>query len=271
VTVNEPNSLCLATYYLKVFPRGPGRGGARDLSRALAGILTAHVLARRALREGYLEAGWPEPVVTYSAWACAVYAVDRYLVDLLRPATRAHTRELRRVFRRDLGRVGVVGRLADLVLTRAVKPAAFAPLIAELGKDEDALDVLAFDYYHPFLGDYLGWTGPKKHPWEWPARPERMPAFTEAWLGPHRGVPLYVLETASAPVPSRAADTTARIAWGASRRWRARCRRSIAASSAGSASPATSTGRWSTTTSGARSRRASASTPSITPPARAAC
>lgn len=205
VTVNEPNALCLTTYYLGVFPRGRGRGGARDLSAALAGILSAHVHARRALREAYLAAAWPEPTVTYNAWACAVYAVDRYLVDILRPATRHHVHELRREHGRSLGRVGIVGRLADLVLTRAVKRAAFTPLIAELGPDEDALDVLAFDYYHPFLGDYLGWTGPKKHPWEWPASPERMPGFTESWLGPHRGTRLYVLENGigTRPAPHR--------------------------------------------------------------------
>ncbi len=194
VTVNEPNSLCLATYYLRAFPRGPRRGGARDLSRALTGILGAHVHARRALHDGYLANGWPAPTVTYNAWACAVYAVDRYLVDLLRPATRAHTRDLMRDFRRAAGPVGFVGRVADLALTRAVNPAAFAPLIAELGRDEDALDVLALDYYHPFLGDYLGWRGPRKHPWQWPSEPARMPGFLAAWVGPHADRALLLLE-----------------------------------------------------------------------------
>lgn len=194
VTVNEPNNLCLATYYLRVFPRGRGRGGARDLSAALAGILEAHVRARRALRDAYLAVGWPEPTVTYNAWASAVYATDRYLIDLLRPATRGHTHDLRREFGRALGRVGPLGRVADWALTRAVKPAAFAPLIAELGKDEDALDVLAFDYYHPFVGDYLGWRGPKRHPWQWPAEARRMPDFTAAWIGPHGDRRLHILE-----------------------------------------------------------------------------
>jgi len=193
VTVNEPNALCLTTYYLDAFPHGPGRGGWHDLSASLATILGAHVHARRALRDGYLAAGWPEPIVTYNAWACAVYAVDRFLVDLLRPGTRRHTRELGRDFTRALGSVGVVGRVADWVLTRAIDPRAFTPLVDELGRDEDALDVLAFDYYHPWLGDYVGWGGPRRHPWEWPAEPARMPRFAEAWLGPH-DKPLYLLE-----------------------------------------------------------------------------
>ena len=205
VTVNEPNNLCLATYYLKVFPRGRGRGGSRDLSRALAGIMRAHVHARRALHAVHDAAGWPPPVVTYNAWASSVYAVDRYLVDLLRPATRAAIPDLARAFRRDLGPVGLRGRASDFLLSRAVKRDAFAPLLAELGPDEDALDVLAFDYYHPFLGDYLGWRGPKKHPWQWPAEPQRMPSFTAAWVGPHRDRPLHILENGigTRPTPHR--------------------------------------------------------------------
>lgn len=205
VTVNEPNSLCLATYYLGAFPRGPGKGGAVDLSRALSGIMQAHVHARRAVRDAYLAAGWPEPTLTYNAWASSVYAADRYLVDLLRPATRHHTRDLARVFSRALTPRGPAQRLAELLVTRAVKPDAFAPLVAELGRDEDALDVLGLDYYHPFLGDYLGWTGPKKHPWQWPAEPDRMPDFTAAWLGPHTDKPLYILENGigTRPAPHR--------------------------------------------------------------------
>lgn len=216
VTVNEPNSLCLATYYLRAFPRGAGRGGARDLSRALAGILGAHVHARRALRDAYLERDWPAPIVTYNAWACAVYAVDRYLVDLLRPATRHHTRDLARDFRHARGPVGLVGRVADLVLGRAVQPAAFAPLLTELGRDEDALDVLALDYYHPYLGDYLSWRGPKKHPWQWPSDATRMPAFLTAWAGPHRDRPLHLLEhgIGTRPRPLRGLHRPDRLARG---------------------------------------------------------
>ena len=115
-------------------------------------------------------------------------------VDADRAARGERLANLRRELRRALGRVGPIGRVADWALTRAVKPAAFAPLVAELGKDEDALDVLAFDYYHPFVGDYLGWRGPKKHPWQWPAEAHRMPDFTAAWIGPHTDRRLHILE-----------------------------------------------------------------------------
>ena len=201
VTVNEPNSLCLATYLLRAFPRGRRVGGGRALSRALAGILMAHVQGRRAIHDAYDAAGWPAPVVTYNAWACASYAVDRYLVDLLRPETRHHPRELGRGWRRAVGPLGVVGGILDRVLRFSVKPAAFAPLVAELGKDEDPLDVLAFDYYGPYLGDYLGWSGIKKHPWEWPARPDRMAQFTRAYVGDHPGKSLVVLEHGLGTLP----------------------------------------------------------------------
>ncbi|MFO0750568.1 MAG: family 1 glycosylhydrolase [Myxococcota bacterium] len=194
VTVNEPNSLCLATYYLHMFPRGLRHGGPRALSRALCGIMRAHVHARRALHDLAAAEGWPEPTVTYNAWACASYAVDRYLVDLLRPETRGRTRELGREFRKAVGGLGVLGRIADFFLRRAVKPELFAPLVADLGKDEDALDALAFDYYDPFLGDYVGWRGMKREPWQWPTRPERLPRFAAAYLGGHAGKRLFVLE-----------------------------------------------------------------------------
>lgn len=164
VTVNEPNSLCLATYLVRAFPRGHKRGGGRDLSRALAGILTAHVMAYRALHAAYEAEGWAAPTITYNAWACASYSVDRYLVDLLRPESRTRTRELRREWRKSVGSLGLVGHVVDRLLSFSVKPAAFAPLLAELGRDEDPLDVLAFDFYGPYLGDYIGWSGIKKHP-----------------------------------------------------------------------------------------------------------
>jgi len=206
VTVNEPNNLCIATYYLRAFPSGPKRPRALALSRSLATIMTAHVHARRALRDAYETHAWPAPVVTYNAWASAVYATDRYLVDLLRPATRQHTTELARAFRKAIGPVGFIGRIADFFLTRAVQPAAFAPLVAELGRDEDALDVLGLDYYHPFLGDYLGWTGPKLQPWQWPSQAARMPRFLDAWVGPHRDRPLYILEHGVGTRPTSASS-----------------------------------------------------------------
>ncbi len=202
VTVNEPNNLCLATYYLRAFPSGGKHPRSAALSRSLATIMTAHVQARRALRDAYAAHAWPAPIVTYNAWASAVYATDRYLVDLLRPATRHRTADLARTFRKAIGPVGFIGRIADFFLTRAVKTAAFAPLIAELGRDEDALDVLGLDYYHPFLGDYLGWRGPKVQPWQWPSDTTRMPRFLDAWVGPHRDRPLYILEHGIGTRPS---------------------------------------------------------------------
>lgn len=207
VTVNEPNSLCMATYLAGLFPRGSAPRGRASLSRALCGIMRAHVHGRRALHDLYANEGWAAPTVTYNAWACATYAVDRYLVDLLRPDTRARTRELAREHRRAVGWRGLFGRITDWYLGRMVDPAAFAPLLEELGRDEDALDVIAFDYYDPWLGDYLGWRGVKREPWEWPTRPERLPRFAEAYMAPHAGKRLLILEngigTRASPVKGR--------------------------------------------------------------------
>lgn len=193
VTVNEPNALATATYYLDAFPRGPTPAPRRALSLALAHLVTAHVLARRALLDHYDAHHLVAPVVTFNAWASSSYAAGRYLVDLCRPDTRRRTRDLAVAFREALGPLGWRNRLADRLVSRHIDPAAFAPLVALLGPSEDASPTLGLDYYHPFLGEYLGWLGPRRHPWQWPLDADRMPRFLAAWAAPHKA-PLYLLE-----------------------------------------------------------------------------
>lgn len=192
VTVNEPNALALATYLLGVFPRGRAKLGRTNFLTALCQLMMGHLYAYRAVHEVYAGLGLGNPNVTFNPWACAAYPYDRMLFDLLRPATRDV--EPSRVRWRETG----LNRGLDLAVERffewLLPNEAFVPLLNELGRHEEAVDSLAFDYYGPFLGDYWGPEGPKVHPWEWPTSPERLSEYLLAKSSGHEDLPVYILE-----------------------------------------------------------------------------
>lgn len=194
VTVNEPNALALATYLAGVFPRGRAALGPRSLARALCRLLQAHVAAYRAVHQAHDELGAAPPTVTLNTWACSAYAGDRGLIDLLRPVSRGRWNECRRRWRAALPWRRLVDEVAERVLGRALRPAAFAELLRQLGPDEDPLDVLAIDFYDPFLSDYVGLKGLRRHPWQWPTRTDRLFPFLRAYLDGHPDRDLYLLE-----------------------------------------------------------------------------
>ncbi|MHB8220052.1 MAG: family 1 glycosylhydrolase [Acidimicrobiales bacterium] len=82
ITVNEPNILALMGWVAGATP--PGRRGAvSDAWAVVDNLLTAHVLARRAIR-----AVQPDALVSTNTSASTLYDYDRVLVDLL--VARSH-------------------------------------------------------------------------------------------------------------------------------------------------------------------------------------
>lgn len=90
ITLNEPNMLAMADYLAGIFPHAApslAEGSIDGLSRcrrALDHLLTAHVLAWRALHARYDAEGWPRPDVSFNPNFIDVYALSKGLFDLLR-------------------------------------------------------------------------------------------------------------------------------------------------------------------------------------------
>ena len=104
ITVNEPNIFAFATHAMGAMPSGLRPSPAR-FRRGLDQLLTAHVLAYRAVHRASAEAGWPRPSVTYNTYCMTAYSLDRALMDL--GQARAHgvrMQHARPFLRRELAR-----------------------------------------------------------------------------------------------------------------------------------------------------------------------
>jgi len=172
ITINEPNMLALNTYLGRQFPAEAG-AGLGNVTRAMALLLRAHLLAYRALHALYRERGWPAPRIAFNNYCSDLYWSDKVLLDLC--AARQ-----RRIARRDLGDyIRTQARAFDTAFTRArlplhrdaayfvgatlkrfsnwfghrrFDPADFAPALDVLyaGEEPAASDMIALDYYDPF-------------------------------------------------------------------------------------------------------------------------
>jgi beta-glucosidase/6-phospho-beta-glucosidase/beta-galactosidase len=65
------------------------------------------------------------------------------------------------------------------------------------------MDVLAFDYYDPFLGDYVDTSSfprlrVRKEPWEWGVAPEGLVDFVGLYEAKAGGIPLHIVENGMA-------------------------------------------------------------------------
>ncbi|OIP38840.1 MAG: hypothetical protein AUK47_10915 [Deltaproteobacteria bacterium CG2_30_63_29] len=192
VTVNEPNALALATYVLGVFPRGLAKLGRRSFLTAMNHLMLAHLYAYRATHAVYQELNLERPVVTFNPWACSAYSYDRMLFDLLRPSTRDTGGS--RAQWRESGLNRGLDKGVDKFFEWLLPSDAFRELASALGRHEDAVDSVAFDYYGPFLSEYVGARGLKVHPWEWPTSPARFSDYLLARTRGHEDLPVFVME-----------------------------------------------------------------------------
>jgi beta-glucosidase/6-phospho-beta-glucosidase/beta-galactosidase len=181
VTVNEPNVLALMGWVTGAHPPGR-RVAAADASAVIDNLLSAHVLAYRALHGAQ-----PEALVTLTTSASSIYDYDRLLVDLL--TVRAHGVGRSDVDewideRRALHDLAVppasVAESAMRALFAAVSPygtgrgrpkgtAGRRPLTRRVprrvldlvfsGPETRLLDASAFDWYDPAAAHALRWPG----------------------------------------------------------------------------------------------------------------
>jgi len=221
ITINEPAMVPLASYLLRVHPRGKGKRGRGDFSPAFENILLAHVQAYERIHGVHREKGWPRPVVTMNNWASAAYPADSLILDILHGPAKGVTREGFPAYLRERKRSwdGLLrqspGKLRQTRTQRATEKLMTFLIGRRLGNPPlpdltnavlanppaaPWLDVLSFDYYDPFIGDYLEARPPfrlhlKMDPWEWDTVPEGLGSFLDAYTAlAGSGRPLHILE-----------------------------------------------------------------------------
>ena len=173
ITVNEPNTLAIGTYFGNQFP-GEAKRGLANLTRACNQLLIAHIRAYNLVHDLYEARDWSAPLVTLNNYCCDLYWADKVLLDLLSVRDRgiapeaagAHialksdefTAALKAAeipFHRNLPYyVGaLVKRGCEWAGKRLFPIQHFAPLLDAIHASPRArfLDYLAIDYYDPFL------------------------------------------------------------------------------------------------------------------------
>ncbi len=234
ITINEPIMVPLASYLLRVHPRGKGKGGRKDFVRSFEHILLVHMAAYETLHKVHQQYGWQRPIVTSNTWTSYVYHMDMMVLDILFAARRGiaieafyrYLSDRRTCFyerlsswqcRKDLslvqqGAEKTVMYIMELLfgrrpLGRLVERALLSPAYAPW------MDVCAFDYYDPFPADYVASSGfgrirMRKHPWEWCVVPHALGAFIDAYASAVGDMPLHIVENGMA-YPCKRNETTA--------------------------------------------------------------
>jgi len=220
ITLNEPAMVPLASYYIRVHPRGKGRRGRGDFVTSFENFILAHLEAYEQIHRIHEEQGWPRPTVTMNGWASAAYPMDFMILDILHGPRKGMTRqsvleyfqERRRIFdaqvaqspckKNQTWRQRAAEKLIISLMERRFGRQPM-PGLVERVLDKDAkvpwMDVLSFDYYDPFLGNLLDTSSPfwihiRKDPWEWGLVPEGLGGFVDAYAELAQGMPIHILE-----------------------------------------------------------------------------
>jgi beta-glucosidase len=207
LTVNEINAEAFQTYFTAALP--PGRlGWTGDAVRATGHLLTAHVLAHRAVHR--LQ---PEAVVSTNNHSLSVYELDRLLLDVLlgrshgvdRPHLREWLAERRRAYHAALPEPSPIEQVMRTVAASILPldkglPRAVSEVYA--GPHERPLDVVQFNYYDPVSGHRLRLPGrrtaggrswsPFRQIWDDTVSPEGL--LTYCRLNAEPGLDLWVAE-----------------------------------------------------------------------------
>ncbi len=228
VTLNEPNIVALMGWVAGACPPGR-RGAAADAWAVADNLLTAHVLAYRAVH-----AVQPEAEVTTNTSASSLYDYDRLLTDLLCarsmgvarddlddwvderralhdaafPPTTAGELALRRLF----AAVSPYGTTRSVPgLLGAVRPRLRSPSPRRVvdvvydGPDDSALDAVGFDWYDPVASHAIRMPGhrtsggrrswdPSQAMWDVPSNPAGLTAWCRDSHSFNPQVPVWVVE-----------------------------------------------------------------------------
>jgi hypothetical protein len=183
-------------------------------------MLLAHVAAYEAIHRVYREQGWERPTVTLNGWASAVYPMDFLLLDLLHAPRGGRSpegvagvlRERKKVFSRQMEhspcrrsqtwKQRLVEKLIARVIESGMGREPMPALTQRVFSDSACapwMDVLAFDYYDPFIGDYLESKSLfhyhiRQDPWEWGLTPEGLGGFLDAYASLAGEKPVHIVE-----------------------------------------------------------------------------
>ena len=224
ITLNEPAMVPLASYLLHVHPKGKGKKGRKDFATSFENFILAHVGAYKKIHEIYEEKGWERPVVTMNGWASAVYPMDLAVLDILHGPSKGVGRESfpeylkskETSFYKKMDsspcrkQQNWQQRMLEKLIARIMKSKFDAPPMQDLIDrvlTEKAgapwLDVLAFDFYDPFVGNLLDSSSAfrfhlNKDPWEWNVVPEGLGGFLDSYASLGGGMPLHIVENGMA-------------------------------------------------------------------------
>jgi beta-glucosidase len=165
VTINEPNALCLNTFFTGIFPPGK-RFDAPALASSFDTLINAHLLGVDAIKERQATA-----VVTTNPYTLSLFELDQLATDLLMAKERgisdadvvSYLLEQRRVHYKQIGNGGHGGQGVVERFLRRICAAQFP--VAEMFKNTRAtmakldrtsfLDVVAVDHYAPIAASHL--------------------------------------------------------------------------------------------------------------------
>lgn len=224
ITMNEPAAMPLGTYLGRLFPAGKGRGGRADFLASFENILLAHILTYEKVHEIYRRHGWNRPTVTINPWASGVYASDLMLLDILMAPAQGMEREniYNHLHRRKQefyqrtaifphkNRQGWPQKTVEWVFTgmaqRVFGKQPFPNLVeAVYTSSSDMapwLDVMSFDFYDPFPGNYVETSlfsvRVRSNPWEWGVSPDCLGEFLHMYHQTVHHRPIHILENGMA-------------------------------------------------------------------------
>ncbi len=226
ITVNEPNGLAFMTYALGAFPHGK-RGISRAYT-ALNNLIEAHCLAYDALHRIYRDNSWGAPSVTYNTISVSVYGADKIITDLLnarrngveRSGLPEYLEQGKAAWDAEVAKspavvkASALGRGAERLIREGFRRMStaerFSGAADAVYRSEfpDKLDLLALDFYDPFLRNMVKAPGFRdirekrfnfnaEH-WEWTLNPVAMYHFLKAETVNGEGLPLLIAENGMA-------------------------------------------------------------------------
>ncbi len=224
ITMNEPAAMPMATYLGRVFPYGKGRGGRRDFLTVFENLLLAHVMAYEKVHELYRQHGWERPTVTLNPWCSGVYSSDLMLLDILaapyegveQDSLHSYLSYRQNEFYQSTkmfphrNRQGPTQKMMEWmfkgVAHRIFGRQPFPNLVETVYSREDKLapwlDVMSFDFYDPFPGNYLetGWFRARLNmePWDWGVSPDCLGGFLGLYQQAVKDKPIHILENGMA-------------------------------------------------------------------------
>lgn len=217
ITINEPIFPSAGTYLLKKLPGHQGAPSLEKFKLSLINVFWAHVLLYRALHKLYKDKGWKTPEISSNMWCACLYEIDKMFFDIclakangiseseiekyLNDERRATYAILSQAPRKSL--VGVrrtlENILAGIISKRLFTSWPIRKLIDEVysGDETRLVDYLPFDFYDPFLGDYLRFepfVKPAVNAWQWWSTPEALNYFLQAYSRTSKGLPIRIVE-----------------------------------------------------------------------------